>query len=200
MIYSASVSRHLAKNTGTQRGLAAFQCDGNYSETQDPRNILGSILKQLILQSPSLSFIGGAAKLWKSHKHDDDRNFPSKNKIREVSRKFSRALQEISTLFLRTYVIIDGLDECKDKQDILYELATISSCDTINLFISSRDDNAIGKVFAGKPMLRMDEERVLPDIATHVDWVLEYESFEIELDEDLKKEIKEDLLNKSKGM
>jgi hypothetical protein len=198
---SASVLRHLVQKPRAEAGVAAFYCDGNYPATQDPRNILGSLLKQLILRSPSPDrVIQAVTKLWQSHKHDNDRNFPSKHKIRQVSREFSCALQEIAALFSRVYVVIDGLDECNDKQDIVRELAGISSCEMVNLFISSRVDGTIGKVFAGKPTLRMDENHVQRDIAIHVDWVLEHDTFAIDLDEDLKKEIKEYLLKKSNGM
>ena len=36
----------------------------------------------------------------------------------------------------------------------------------------------------------MDEKRVQADIATHIDWVLEHEEFDLKLDEKLKDEIK----------
>ena len=69
----------------------------------------------------------------------------------------------------------------------------------LNVFITSRSEKDIEKAFSEKPSLRMEEDCVLQDIASHVNWSLVQEDF-VDLGDEIKIEIRETIIQKCQGM
>ena len=183
----------------TTNAVASFYCEEGVPAKKDPRSIFGRLIQQLV--SGALSANDDALKLvlklHKSHKWNDNR-FPSR--IRELTKEFVSILEKLSHLLPRLYLLVDGIDECEERVDLLLGLQRLAEIGTINVFVASRPETDIKESFNNKRFLEMDENQVQMDIARHVDWVLENEKFQVELDESLKDEIRVRILNKSQGM
>lgn len=183
--------------------VAAFYCDAEVPLKKDPRTIFGCLLKQLVLSSlmrndDALKII---LDMYLEHRNDNYRSSPSKSRMRQISKEFASVLEQVSVFLPRLYLIIDGIDECEEnKTEVLMTLKSLLDAKTVNVFVASRPEKNIERALYGQPTMKMDKKRVQMDIATHLDWVLEYEEFECDLDERLKEEIKVKLLTKSEGM
>ena len=200
LIYRSQVEQHL-RNSHPTAGVAAFYCDSTFPKS-DPRTIFGSLLKQLI--SSTLVRNDDALKIilntYSRHRDDYYRTSLSKKKMHQLSMEFVSVLQQVSVFLPQVYLIIDGIDECgENRREVLMALDSLLDSQTINLFVASRPETDIERALSGQPTIKMEKEYVLVDIATHLDWVLDYEQFDCPLDDSLKNEIKTILLTKSEG-
>jgi len=114
-------------------------------------------------------------------------------------RKLLSMLEWISNSFDRMYIIIDGLDECKERKELLTLLRQISATN-LHVLVTSRPETDIRKAFEGKPCLEMLEDAVQHDIAIHIEWMLTHDEDLEDLPHSLKQEIRERLVAKSQAM
>lgn len=111
----------------------------------------------------------------------------------------------ISNLFMDVFIIVDGIDECKTREDgpgrkdTIYLLAALAD-DKIHTFISSRRQHDIEAAFSRREMLPMEISAVMSDIAEHIDSRLKWREGLMSLDLALKQQIRESLLRKCSGM
>jgi len=188
-ILGSSIIEKLSKRyLSPSTGLAYFYCDGNYLDKQKIRYILGSVLRQLI---DCHEFDSRSSKLSHLLPLYERKSLPS-----EV---LMSTLDHVSISFDRVYIIIDGLDECGDRDELLHVLSTHQS-DTLNFLLTSRREKDIETAFAVKNRVGIDQEIVQRDIAAHIDWMLENNKNLMRIKPQLKQEIKEKLLAKSCGM
>jgi hypothetical protein len=180
---------------GYDTAVAYFYCDGNYIEKQNPRFIIGSILRQLLERSFSggdTSFIEGMTKFYEAHKGDSF-------KQRRSREYFLIYLLSVSSLYSQVFVVIDGLDECQPREDLLELLMGLKSCN-VNLFVTSRPEVDIDRAFVGCSYLEMESDAVNDDITAYIDFRLDEEARLNRIRPQLKDEIKSKLLEKAEGM
>jgi len=170
-------------------GVAYFYCDGNYAEKQDHQLIFGCLVRQLL--SP------------KRHDHPifiHLKTLPTRSQKPHLAILLD-AFQIISTeLYESVYIIIDGLDECRNRKLLLDSLVKLSVTKAVNIITTSRAEENIIRVFVGMPTVAMDIECVQQDITLYVDDMLSgHDNFK-SMKPEFKRELKDTLLLKSCGM
>jgi hypothetical protein len=170
--------------------LAYFYCDGNYPETQEARYVFGRLIRDLLTHRSVRECIERLRGLRESHSMDSETL---------LLRGLLSMLQWISNSVDRMYIIIDGLDECKERKELLALLRQLSA-PNLHVLVTSRPETDIRKAFEGKPCLEMLEDAVQHDIATHIEWMLTHDEDLEDLPHSLKREIRERLVAKSQAM
>ncbi|KAF8250889.1 ankyrin [Wilcoxina mikolae CBS 423.85] len=156
---------------------------------QTPTNIIGSICKQLIQTSAILP--DSAAELYRYHTTLDTR--PSYEEI-------SRVLRVMLNSYHKVFVVLDALDEYSNENSpasLIAERQLLQP--NINLLVTSRPNDTIGRLFEGKPRLeiRAHDE----DIQSYVGGRIDAEdrlSRHIRKRPDLRTEIAETIVRNSK--
>jgi hypothetical protein len=175
-------------------GLVYFYCDGSQQEKQNPRIILGSVLRQLVEHpniSPRCSEIKALKKFYENNKNG---TFQTKTKLESL---VSHILA-VSKMFDRVFIIIDGLDECHSRENLLEMITKLT--DGVHVLVTSRREADIQAKFVSQPALAMKEEAVQADIKAHVEDRLKNGGRLKDLRPVTKEEIKQKLLEKSGGM
>jgi len=170
-------------------GVVFFYCDGNHSEKQDPRHILGSLIRQLL---PEPSLAAGSS-------HIDQLNALRDQHSGALIDSLIFTLELISNQFSQVYVVVDGLDECEKRRILLNSFLKLNSRN-MNIFVTSRPEKDIERMFRGKTAAEMDKLNIQRDIATHIERRLELDSWFEDINGELKDEIRQKLLAKSDGM
>ena len=181
-------------------GIAYFYCNGNYSQTRDPRIILGSLCRQLLLQS--LNFDTDQYKTFLLHSLHRDHKLgrTTKNQILSSIRK---QIISLANRFLSVHIIIDGLDELNSFTHINELLQLAMSYHDIKILIASRPMPSVENIpqqFNITFQIEMNEITVSADIAAYIDWRLENDAKFRNVKADVKIMIREELLNKSNSM
>jgi hypothetical protein len=209
LIVRSSVIKHLKKSADPSTAVAAYFCDGKTSDKQDPRNIFGSLVKQLVQRlldtgDPNVVAQGleSVVQIHKRHKQDSHRHSKDPSRVREIFREFISALLGFSATFTRIYIIIDALDECERRQNLVAELKRIFNSNNVNILLVSRAssaENDIKEAFQGQSAIRMEKEKTKADIEKYIDWALEY-MFPTTIPGHVTALIKERLIGKNDGM
>jgi ankyrin repeat domain-containing protein 50 len=180
--------------------LAYFYCDRNHADRQNPRLILSSFARQL---STSQSWDAIQTSLVRLYTEKEKTGFAS-NEIRiEESEKI---LLELVNIYPQTTLVLDALDEC-DRQtrgrlmEVLDGLLE-QSTKPIKIFISSRPDQDIRDRFDSGPNIGIQATDNQGDIATFVDSKIKKspEQWRKKISDDLRREIRKTLVEKSNGM
>lgn len=152
-LYSSLIIEELEEtvsSTNATQAVAFIYC--NYKE-QDPeaRDYLLCILKQLVKQKPSVPSEVKASY----EKHQIKNTRPQINEV-------SKLLRSVATSFERVYIVIDALDECTRKGDdqqvtkaTLIEKVNELTKGTVSLLVTSRETEAIKKLFVASPSLEI---------------------------------------------
>jgi hypothetical protein len=84
-------------------------------------------------------------------------------------------LKWISEYFSDIFVIIDGIDECSDREGFCESLGYLVQVKTFKVLVAGRPEHdiATADVFRGKSIVRIDDVVVNNDISTHVRWYIE---------------------------
>ncbi|KPM39643.1 hypothetical protein AK830_g6898 [Neonectria ditissima] len=111
-------------------GIAYVYCDFQRQDEQTPRELLASILKQLIQSLPGFpQSMKSLCEKYKGVGH------PSLEEI-------SMVLQSTAKFFSRVFVLIDALDECQESDGnrirFLAEVFKLQTNSTVNIFATSR--------------------------------------------------------------
>jgi Cdc6-like AAA superfamily ATPase len=181
-------------------GVAFYYCDYKNATSQEPTNILGSMVRQLALQEAR-----ALAKVKDFYNFHHPAGRPSS---RPTEQDFGVLLQDISKSFAEVTIILDGLDECGSSPGIeRSELIRILSilhdehAGSIRIAIASRQERDIEE--------RFDEFTKVSIAAMSLDLEL-YVACEVERrtearklrirDSSLKGEIIQALINGADGM
>lgn len=147
-------------------GVGFFFCDYKNDKTWNPVNILGAIASQLARQKNEAFAI-----LQAYYDNLNPRGGLSKTPDSEELRA---KIGEMSEVFVQTFIVVDGLDECgettDDVVDILLELATYNPAITMALF--SRDHDNI--------RYQLEEDFKHVSIAAHTEDIRLYVGAELE--------------------
>jgi hypothetical protein len=164
-------------------GLAFFYCDGNNTEKQDLRYILGSLTRQLLTPgSPHFEQLESLRT----------RGLPPPDVLLAT-------LERIASSYSIVYIVLDGLDECARREALLEALSTIET-EKLNVLVTSRCEKDIELAFEGKESLEIDKECVQIDIVTHIGSMLDNHKNLKRIVPSMKEEIMEKLAEKSAGM
>ena len=121
-------------------GIAYLYCNFRRRDEQKAENLLASLLKQLNQERPSLPDCVKA--LYNQHK--DKRTRPSIDEL-------SKALQSVSAIYSRVFIIIDALDECQTsggcRSRLLSEIFSLQAKTEANFFATSRPSPYIEREF-----------------------------------------------------
>lgn len=169
-----------------------FYCDGNsQASISDSSTIFANILRQLLttsLTEPEESFVEEVKARFKAKP-----NF--------LLSDILSSLEWMSSHFTEVYVIIDGIDECSDRETFCLSIRRLISVANMKLLVAGRpeQDIAASDAFHGKPTLSIDEA-IKVDISTHVNWYIESDQKLCRKKEALKQDIENTLIEKSNGM
>ncbi len=112
-------------------------------------------------------------------------------------------LVSVSESFHDFFLVIDGLNECQDDDDerkfTFCVFAQMSNSKSYILATSGLEAD-IEEAFSGTTRMAMDAEAMRHDIMVHIDYRLDYGEKLKNLRPELKREIKEKLLEKCDGM
>ncbi|RYO53180.1 hypothetical protein AA0113_g9296, partial [Alternaria arborescens] len=135
-ILSSTIIEHLLQycHDDTSMVMAYFYFDFNDTQKQDPELMLRSLLCQL-LQS-SVGILKGVDALFSSC--ENGKRQPPLHMLLEVTRQ---AMQE----FTQVYVILDALDECTQRSELMDMLETVArwQLDNLHLLMTSRKERDI---------------------------------------------------------
>ena len=169
MLRSSSLIEHLdsiMQNTSTQGAIAFHYCDFANEETLDPIRILGSLVRQLAIQMNKVP-----------------------NSVQNLYHEYSGHSLELEALITllkevvnqdlrRTYLIIDGLDECPNKVECskrnhliralnsLYKTSNATA--TLKILVTSRPEYDIQQELRDEPSFCIQSQHVQADVETHI--------------------------------
>ncbi|KAH0551748.1 hypothetical protein GP486_007034 [Trichoglossum hirsutum] len=133
-------------------GIAYLYCNFRRHNEQKADDLLASLLKQLSQEKPSLP--DSVKDLYDRHKAK--RTLPSFNDI-------SIALQSVTALYSRVFIIVDALDECRTSNGcltkFLSELFNLQKRQGVNILATSRFIPKIVDHFKGTVSLEIHASR-----------------------------------------
>ncbi|OMP81806.1 Ankyrin-2 [Diplodia seriata] len=171
---------------------AFFFCEYGNRSTQTIRQILGSVARQLAIQSSA-----ALAVLEDFHNSHQD---PHHSSINAKDSEWVELVQDLSANFDITTVVIDGLDEClEDRGSVVQNLATLSSRGSIKILFASREELDIKEALSGFESLPIAADRadVRLYVAAHLDSRFKRMTSK---DPTLRREILESLVDRSEGI
>ena len=125
--------------------LAYYYCEYRLPETQLLSNILGSLIRQICATSDE---VFEELDLFYS-----DRNEKAKHPVLPTAEELDKLLRRLSTSFESVMIIVDGLDEISDSDELSKVLSTLSSLrspadGSIKVIYTSRDEIDIKRHFS----------------------------------------------------
>ena len=134
---------------------AYFYCDYKDVKTQDPANILGSLAKQLILQSERC--FKESEAFYEVH-HSGKQVYASyrPDELRDL-------ILQMSSIFNQTMIVVDGLDECgKDTTTVVELLSSFSKSEisSVQTLFFSRDEIEIREALTDYTPLSIAADKV----------------------------------------
>lgn len=179
--------------------MAFFYCDYKDTRTQDPLNILGSLVKQLVLADRS-----GFAELeacWVNYCPDEDIGISNPISAEHLC----ELLQDVSRHFDTVHLVVDALDECGDdgRLDIVRLLTELNATkdSNIKIILASRPEPDIERYLVDFIKLSIAAHR--NDLEFYVHSKIECrvrETQKITWTQELKEEIAQRLVNEAQGM
>ncbi|KAJ7581678.1 hypothetical protein C8J56DRAFT_895265 [Mycena floridula] len=177
--------------------IICIYCDYKRQEEQTPTQLLGSILKQLVQQHPSIS----------DHLVTLHQSCLSQSAHPSITELFT-ALQTEVLLYSHVYIVVDALDECSESsqvQEIFFSTQANhglrSLSEKVHLLITSRDIFSIAQQFDGEPKIIIEAHR--EDLETYIKGRLAVDfklKRHIKGDTTLEAEIVEQVSSKAVGM
>lgn len=194
---SSTVIEHISDycSENPLSSVAYFYCNGNVPEKQDVRFILGSILRQLL---PKWVKVDGSTEssriysLYKKHR--------TLKSTYSLVRDLEDMVKSAANVFSTVYLLIDGLDEMTEREEIVSVALRLSSSRIFNVLFVSRPVQDLEKRFSNALKLRIGSGQVSGDIKTYVKWRLKTDPKLCSIEPLLKGEIENKLMKQSDGM
>jgi hypothetical protein len=126
---------------GSNVGIAYLYCDYDKRHDQTLEHFLASLSKQLLQKRSSIPDV---VKQLHS-RHNDKLTRPSYEEL-------SEALQDVTAIYTRAFIIVDALDECtagKCRTTLLSKIFELQAKLGINIFATSRIKGEVTKLFDG---------------------------------------------------
>ncbi len=180
-------------------GLAYFFCDYKDSMKQEPSVVLRTLLNQL--NSQNIAVYQNVQNFYKEQYKDDRVANLAPPSLDLVRSNFARFL---NSSFQKVFIVIDAVDECRDRECILKAISAIgNSVDHVKILVSSREDALINEEFKDVPNLKMRPKHVSGDIESYAIATLNTRIASKKLkvkDDELRKQISDTLVLKAEGM
>ena len=138
-------------------GIAYFYCDHAYREQeQSAVNIIRSLLQQLAFKhaatiaeadAETIAFLDSLMTLYETA----DEKPPTFKQCMDM-------LRFVLTLFSKVFIIIDGIDECDERDILIPELVAAASSrgsTSLSLIVTSRDSPEISEIFSNSARLEV---------------------------------------------
>lgn len=198
-VLAGSIIGHALVRSSETVAVGFFFCDYKNEVTQSSVNILGALAYQLAIQSEEAYSM---LEEYYSELHPD-RGLPRSANPEDLRRIIIR----MSQVFERTYLVVDGLDECGDHaEDIVEALCDVAeNSDDLSMALLSRDEDDIQRHLRDTANNFHNIE-----IAAHTEDITEFLTSEVERrvrnkklefeDLSLKAEILESLVAGARGM
>jgi Cdc6-like AAA superfamily ATPase len=127
-------------DSGTTTAIAYVYCNFNRHYEQKTKDLVSSLLKQLVQSRPSLpQTVRNLYDL-----HIKKRTAPTLDELFET-------LQSVASTYSRVFIIIDALDECQTsgncRTEFLSKLFALQTKMSVNMFATSRDIPEVTKIF-----------------------------------------------------
>ncbi|OAL53543.1 HET-domain-containing protein [Pyrenochaeta sp. DS3sAY3a] len=198
-ILSSAIIEHLLQHCNTDIGIviAYFFFDFNDAQKQDLELMLRSLLCQLLSSSAMIPQLIDA--LFSS----------CRNRQRQPSpQELLESIREMLQLFTHVYIVLDALDECTQRQELMDVLETVAEwqLDNMHLLMTSRKERDIERSFENY----LDEEDTICLLSNVVDEDIQrYVQQRLSADRDLAKwnkdsavrqEIESALMSGARGM
>jgi hypothetical protein len=144
--------------------FAYFYCDFKDASQQDPTNALGSIIGQLVMQEEWIPEC--LRDLYGEYSTSGKGERPSLQNFIDLLVE----IVESSNRLCRTYIIIDALDECTEREGLLTGLVELHSLSNLrlNILVTSRKDYDIMRAFSVLPTLPIGESDIAADVELYV--------------------------------
>jgi hypothetical protein len=176
-------------------GIAYLYCDFRRPQEQTLGNLLLSLLKQLVQEQPSVPDI--IRVLYDRYKDKPLRPLPD---------EIIGALNSVTALYSRVFIIVDALDECPKHDEcrarFLSEIFDLQAKTRANLFATSRDIPEIREAFAES--LSVEIRASDEDLGVYLDGNMSqlpaFDGRSPKLREELKIEIKTEITKAVDGM
>ncbi|KAJ7495296.1 hypothetical protein FB451DRAFT_1213777 [Mycena latifolia] len=193
-VISSVLMHHLVeKCTRDDVVLYAF-CEFRDKQTIDPVVILRTFVSQLLRAYPGRIIPDFADLVDEERKRESPPNTISSLEV---------LIRRAARRFLRVHVVIDGLDECKNRGSLLV-LLTLVADEAFNVCVASRPEPDIQEALSSMITisLQMQEERahVHNDIVHHINRELDLRRELRRLPKKLRDEIRATLESKASGM
>jgi hypothetical protein len=175
----------------TNVGIAYLYCNFRRQDEQDAEGLLASLLKQL---AQGLYPLPESVKsLYDSHK---------KNRTRPAFNELSSTLQSIAALYLRSFIVVDALDECQTsggcRTKLLTEIFALQAKSGANIFSTSRFIPEINEHF--KNSMRLEIRASDHDVQRYLDGHMSELSTCVLRNSELQGEIKAAIVQAVNGM
>ncbi|OBT58034.1 hypothetical protein VE04_01415 [Pseudogymnoascus sp. 24MN13] len=172
-------------------GIAYLYCNFRRRDEQKINDLLASLLKQL---AQGLNPLPDAAKSLYG-KHINIRTRPTLDEL-------SQALQAVSALYTKVFIIVDALDEClmtgSHRSNFLSRIFDVQEKSGSNLFMTSRHIPEIIEIFSGHTLL---EIRALEsDVRKYVDGNISNLPSFVRRSPELQEEVKTGIVEAVDGM
>jgi hypothetical protein len=170
-------------------GIAYIYCNFNQNDDQTPRNLLLSLLWQLLQHKPSALDMKDYAR------YKNNRIWPPTNEI-------SRALCSVVANYAKTCIVIDALDECQisegEREVFLSKIFDLQKETKVNIFATSRFNPDIEKHFKKcvSVQISAQEEDVQHYLRGHMSQLPSFVFTKI----DLQEEVEAAIVDAVKGM
>ncbi|TGO80148.1 hypothetical protein BELL_0014g00180 [Botrytis elliptica] len=174
--------------------LAFFYCDYKDKKTQDPLNILGSLVKQLVLADRR-----GFAELeacWVNCCPDEDIGISNPISAEHLC----ESLRNISRYFDNVHLVVDALDECGDgRLDIVRLLTELNATkdSNIKIILASRPEPDIESHLVDFTKLSIEAHRNDLELYVHSKMECLRETKKIPWNQELREEIAQRLVDEA---
>jgi hypothetical protein len=174
-------------------GFAYFYFDFVELKTRHSKYFLRSLLAQLFVNRPSL--IG-------SHFADLVQRMIGNHEPPSDSSELVDLIVDASGHFNNVTLIIDALDECISREELLPLFERLSSTGNIRILVTSRKERDIRDTFRDQPEIALEgeEENVQADMEKHINAVLEHGQGFSKIPQRMKDIILKQLLQGAHGM
>lgn len=171
---------------------AYFYCDFRRPGSEDPVNVIGSLVAQICSQLGSFP-----AELEAAFAHSSSGGAKRRPEISVLTSTLVVLAKENKIILL-----IDALDECSKRGDMLTAISNLKEADNIQIFITSRAEPEIpeGLDFFRRLKIESNLQAVDLDIRNYINRRLESDRKLLWLKPALKSDIIESLNKKSQGM
>jgi hypothetical protein len=144
--------------------LVYFYFDFKDSE-RDSQSFLRSILLQLAVQQPGIS--NSLERFFNRNRHH---THISSSELLSIISSTIRDLQHV-------YMVVDGLDECGDREDIMHVIEKVNGCglSNVHVLLASRPESNIESAISSflTHQISLDEKNVDLDISIFIQAVLQ---------------------------